>query len=249
MTTTSAKLRPWSRLFASLLIAFNVGSQTADVLAYLRPLERGTTAARGDPYLLIEKDDSGPTTWDCTQPIEVAVNLRHLPGRIHEDTIRDLRAAMDSITSQSRFQFRFVGETSAVPSKAWAQSWGSHSPAAPVVVSFGDTKDTDLFLPDAIAVGGFFYGKDEAGKTRASVGFVYVHTEQFIRLKAGDGYMSRVALLSHELLHVLGLGHVDPSRWDSVMTPWLDSSWGKIGPGDLEGLRRLAEVGCPSNSP
>jgi hypothetical protein len=33
------------------------------------------------------------------------------------------------------------------------------------------------------------------------------------------------------------------------MTPWLSSSLGKIGPGDVQGLERLAEVGCPSNVP
>jgi hypothetical protein len=61
--------------------------------------------------------------------------------------------------------------------------------------------------------------------------------------------MSRGALLAHELLHVLGLGHVHPSSRDSVMTPWLSSSLGEIGPGDVEGLERLAEVGCPSTVP
>jgi hypothetical protein len=61
--------------------------------------------------------------------------------------------------------------------------------------------------------------------------------------------MSRGALLTHELLHVLGLDHVHRSKWDSVMNPWLSYSWGKIGPGDLEGLERLAAIGCPSVVP
>jgi hypothetical protein len=246
MLNKSVRIRPWSRFAASLLIAFNLGSQTADVLAYLRPLDRDTTAARSDPYLLNHVDGFGTTTWDCTQPIEVAVNLRHLPNELRQGTLLDLLAAMEAISSQSSFQLRFVGETLAVPTKSWAQSWKSHSPAAPVVVAFGDTSDTDLFLPNAMAVGGFFRVEDSSGRPRTSVGFVYVHTEHFVGLKEGSGFMSRGALLTHELLHVLGLDHVHHSKWDSVMNPWLSHSWGKLGPGDLEGLERLAEIGCPS---
>ena len=156
---------------------------------------------------------------------------------------------MDLISSQSSFQLQLVGETSVIPTTEWAQSWRSDSLFAPVVVAFGDASDTDLFEPNSMAVGGFFQGEESDGRTRAVVGFVYVHTEHFIRLKAGTGFMSRGALLAHELLHVLGLGHVHPSSRDSVMTPWLSSSLGKIGPGDVQGLERLAEVGCPSNVP
>ena len=249
MPNKSVNLRYWSRLATSLLFAFNLGSHTANVLAYLRPLEQGTTAGRGEPYLYLHSDDDGPTTWDCSQPIRIAVNLRNLPDRHRADALRDLQAVMDLISSQSSFQLQLVGETSVIPTTEWAQSWRSDSPSAPVVVAFGDASDTDLFEPNSMAVGGFFQGEESDGRTRAVVGFVYVHTGHFIRLKAGTGFMSRGALLAHELLHVLGLGHVHPSSRDSVMTPWLSSSLGKIGPGDVLGLERLAEVGCPSTVP
>jgi len=249
MPNKSVNLRYWSRLATSLLFAFNLGSHTANVLAYLRPLEQGTTAGRGEPYLFLHSDDDEPTTWDCTQPIRIAANLRNLPDRHRADTLRDLQVVMDLISSQSSFQLQLVGETSVIPTTEWAQSRRSDSQSAPVVVAFGDASDTDLFEPNSMAVGGFFQGEDLNGRTRAVVGFVYVHAEHFIHLKAGTGFMSRGALLAHELLHVLGLGHVHPSSRDSVMTPWLSSSLGEIGPGDLQGLERLAEVGCPSTVP
>jgi hypothetical protein len=220
----------------------------ADIMAYLRPPEGGS-AERGDPYVLVADREGTPLTWDCSKPIPVAVNLNSLPSHDRASVLRDLKTVLAEISSQSSFQLHFAGETDEVPTKSWGYERHPGSASAPVVVAFGDGTDSDLYRPGAIAVGGFFYDDDDRGLARAYLGYVYVHTEHFADLKEGSGFMSRGALLTHELLHVLGLDHVHRSKWDSVMNPWLSYSWGKIGPGDLEGLKRLAAIGCPSVVP
>jgi hypothetical protein len=249
MIRISSRFRPLSRLGTALLIGLNFGSQMADVLTYLRSPTQGDFAVRSDPYVLVEDREGTPLTWDCSKPLPVAVNLKSLPPHDRESVLRDLKSAMSAISSQSSFQLHFAGETDVVPTEAWARRWSPRSMSAPVVVVFGDGTDSDLYRSEAIAVGGFFYGDDDLGQARAHLGYVYVYTEHFTSLKKGAGFMSREALFIHELLHVLGFDHVHRSKWDSIMNPWLSSSWGKIGPGDLEGLRRLAEVGCPSKGP
>jgi len=140
-----------------------------------------------------------------------------------------------------------MGQTTAVPSMQWSEEWDTYAPAARVVVSFGDATDTDLFEPGAAAMGGLFARRTPIGEPRAFAGFVYVHTAHLGDYQPGRGYLSRVALFTHELLHVLGLGHVHPSHADSILTPSLSDSYGRLGPGDIAGLGRLAEIGCPDS--
>lgn len=52
----------------------------------------------------------------------------------------------------------------------------------------------------------------------------------------------RYALVLHELLHVLGLGHVDDPH--SVMVSRISRGAGDLGPGDVEGLRALSAQSC-----
>jgi hypothetical protein len=177
------------------------------------------------------------------------VNLRNIPAAEHRSLVADLVAAMEDIDEHSAFRFTLMGHTDAVPTTRWASQWHEHSPAARVVVSFGDATDTDLFEPGAAAMGGVFARRTPAGEMQAHAGFVYVHTAHLGDYRPGRGYLSRVALFTHETLHVLGLGHVHPSYADSILTPNLSSSYGRLGPGDKAGLTRLAELGCPGLLP
>ncbi len=153
------------------------------------------------------------------------------------------------LNDRSLFRLYLMGQTTVVPSTQWAKDWDRHVPAARVVISFGDATDTDLFEPGAAAVGGLFARRTPIGDLRAFAGYVYVHTAHLGDYQPGRGYLSRVALFTHELLHVLGLGHVHPSHADSILNPSLNDSYGRLGPGDIAGLRRLAEIGCPDFLP
>ena len=239
------KWGPWPRFGALCLLAFNLGSQAADVLAYIRPLSTDIAAEVSEPFALLAAENGTQLAWPCDLPIRVAVNLESIPERERAGILEDVLSAMDDISTQSRFRFQFIGLTTAIPSMSWAGTWSAQTPAAQVVVAFGDGRDTDLIRPNAAGMGGYFYADDPQDGLQIIAGYVYVHTKHLADYRPGRGFMSRVALLTHELLHVLGLGHVHPARSESVMTPRLSVSRGDLGPGDRAGLSRLAEISCP----
>lgn len=229
------------------VLVFDLGGLTAEAIkGSAPPFEVGRTPV-GAPYVLFEGASGDHPVWDCSQPIAIAVNLHSVPMSQHQALIEDIATAIEDINDHSLFGLFMVGQTSVVPSTPWAEEWDHYSPAARVVISFGDATDTDIFEPGAgaAAMGGLFARRNETGDLRAFAGFVYVHTAHLGDYKQGSGYLSRVALFIHELLHVLGLGHVHPSHAHSILNPRLTESDGQLGLGDKAGLRRLAEIGCP----
>jgi pimeloyl-ACP methyl ester carboxylesterase len=231
------------------VFVFDLGGLTAEVLNGSAAPFEVDQAPIGAPYVLFEGSDGDHPVWDCSKPIGIAVNLHSVPIVEHQVLLKDLMTAVEDINENSVFRLYVVGQTTAVPSMQWAKEWDTYAPAARVVVSFGDATDTDLFEPGAAAMGGLFARRTRIGEPRAFAGFVYVDTAHLGDYQPGRGYRSRVGLFTHELLHVLGLGHVHPSHADSILTPSLSESHGELGPGDRAGLRRLAEIGCPDSLP
>ena len=245
---STTRFRYWLRLCAACVFLFDLGGLTTEVLnGSAAPFDVNQTPV-GAPYVLFESDGDHPV-WDCSKPIGIAVNLRNVPATDHQSLLADIASALEDINDRSLFRLYLMGQTTAVPSTQWAKDWDRHVPAARVVVSFGDASDTDLFEPGAAAMGGLFARRTPTGDLRAFAGYVYVHTAHLGDYRPGLGYLSRVALFTHELLHVLGLGHVHPSHADSVLTPSLSDSYGRLGPSDIAGLNRLAEIGCPDSLP
>jgi len=245
---SASRFRYWLRLCAACVFVFDLGWLTADVLNGSAAPFEVDQAPSGPAFVLFESDGDHPV-WDCSKPIGVAVNLRSVPAADHQALVADLVSALEDINDHSPFRLYLMGQTTAVPSMQWSEEWDTYAPAARVVVSFGDTTDTDLFEPGAAAMGGLFARRTPIGEPRAFAGFVYVHTAHLGDYQLGRGPRSRVALFTHELLHVLGLGHVHPSHADSILTPSLSDSYGRLGPGDIAGLSRLAEIGCPDSLP
>ena len=61
--------------------------------------------------------------------------------------------------------------------------------------------------------------------------------------RPGSGYLSRQALFTHELLHALGLDHVE-NHPRSILNEKISQSIGTIGPGDIAGMAALGELAC-----
>lgn len=245
----TTRIRYWFRLCTACVLMFDLVGLIGEAFnGSVAPFEVGQGPI-GAPYVLFEGSDGDHPVWDCSQPIGIAVNLRSVPIVEHQVLLKELMTAVEDINENSVFRLYVVGQTTAVPSRQWADNWDTYAPAAPVVISFGDSKDTDLYVPGAAAIGGQFARRIPTGELRAFAGYVYVHTAHLGDYQPGRGYLSRVALFTHELLHVLGMGHVHSSHIDSILTPKLSESHGELGPGDRAGLRRLAEVGCPGSLP
>lgn len=249
MIKSRRRTKYWSRLFAGFILSFEFGGRIADVVSVSAVAVETVRTAAGKRYSLFTDADGRHPVWECGTPIDVAVNLRQVSESQWSSLVDDIQVAIDDINESSNFTLRRIGLTDAVPMSSWGTDWRRYTPAAPVVIAFGSGGDTDLLPPGAAAVGGQFSSIDSDGQRRATAGWVYVDTRHLDDYPPGRGYLGRVGLLTHELLHVLGLGHVDSRQSESLMTPRLSDSSGYLGAGDIAGLRRLEAVSCSRDSP
>jgi len=195
-----------------------------------------------DPYVYLANDRSDGAAWDCNHTINVAINAEALPLVIRRQTVDELSNALETISSRSRFTMKLVGTSTEFPTMKWGTERLNVRTQADVVVFIGDPAASDLWDPGKAAVGGSFSVPDGDMVERSFAGYVMVDSAQLVHYRPGSGYLSRSALFTHELLHVLGLGHTrHPS---SMMTPRLSESSGVLGEGDIAGLQHLAGLGC-----
>lgn len=239
----------WSRLFAGVILSFELGGRISDVVSVSAIAVEKVRTQVGERYSLFSDAEGRHPVWDCPTPIDIAVNLHQVSESQRPSLIGDIQEAIDDINESSYFTLRRIGTTNAVPTSSWGTDWRGYTPAAPVVIAFGSGTDTDLLPPGAAAVGGQFSSIDSKGQRRATAGWVYVDTRHLDDYPPGRGDLGRVGLFTHELLHVLGLGHVDSRQSRSIMTPRLSDSTGYLGAGDLAGLQRLEAISCSGDSP
>ncbi len=233
------RLLRWSFLLAAIGLLWP--HLTARVLA-----PTSTPAAvlseSGHPYKFLSANAKGPATWPCATPIDVAVNLAALDSASRRSFLADLSASLRSLEQNSHYTFRLLGETSAVPTKSWGFDWVKYTPRAQVVVAVIPFQASDLATEHGAAIGGSYFNPDTDGRLRSFAGYVVIQSERFFDYVPGSGHMSHQALITHEMLHVLNLDHVDDPA--SLLTERLSHSDGHLGPGDLAGLEALYASSC-----
>lgn len=233
--------RPWIR--DAVLIA--VLSAAAVLLPRVMddPSRFSTASAEVDARFSYLSVAAGtPAAWDCAAAIPLALNLDALAPSLRDDVRADLVAAIAAIESVSPFRFTILGDSTAVPTTRWGNEWVTATPTAPVVFAVIPDAASDLARPDTAAVAGNFYDWTAHGELRAFAGYVLIDIDHLADYAPGAGHRSRQALFTHELLHVLNLGHT--THADSVLTAKVSDSLGSIGAGDIEGLNALAALGC-----
>ena len=201
-----------------------------------------TPGRAGDGHMLWALDHTGaPLRWDACTPIRVLLSSPGAPDRARHDLIE----ALTRLSDASGLTFTLLGTTEERPSAERALvvdeegTWAW----APVLVawsmpdaSLGMTPlDRGVALPVAVRDGdreAFVTGQVvlNAGRTDLVPGF-------------GDRSDAWGATLLHELVHLVGLDHVD----DTSQLMSVDPGSGPIelGAGDLVGLARVgAAAGC-----
>jgi RES domain-containing protein len=199
--------------------------------------------ASSDGYAVWERNDDGtPVRWDPCSPIELVVSAEGLPT----GGLDDLSEALDRLVEVTGLDLRVTGTTDERPRaerppyqpNRYGHRW------APVLIAWASPheggirlRSTDRGVAVPIAVGA-------PGDRTYVTGQVALNAER-TDLDAGFDDRSRSwgSTVLHELVHVLGLDHVD----DPTQLMYVHPGEGPVefGDGDLVGLAAVgAEHGC-----
>jgi hypothetical protein len=198
------------------------------------------------PYAFMNTLESGgPVTYSSCEPIRYVINPAGMPAEIPPL----IQQAVQQVGSASGLGFSYDGTSAEPPSAERAarqpERYSGHW--APVLIAWADqppAADAPKDGSETFGSGGSTYVAEGGarGSTRYVTGRVTLYGHALTPLLRGDNGPARVrAVITHELGHVLGLGHTDDPN--SLMTPSYTGRT-ELGPGDLEGLRRLGRGPC-----
>lgn len=103
MITSRRPTKYWSRLFAGLILSFEIVGRIADVVSVSTVAVETVRTAVGERYSLFSDASGRHPVWDCMTPIEIAVNLRQVSRSQWPALISDIQAAIDDISESSHF--------------------------------------------------------------------------------------------------------------------------------------------------
>jgi hypothetical protein len=185
--------------------------------------------------------------WDPCQSITYKVNVTRVHGqRDKRQAIRVTKSSVARVAKANGLMFSFEGRTRVVPRSENL----SGQDAANLIVAFVPPSRTDYPLSGATAGYGGWQAsyREHDGEYVAAITRGFVVIDQTQTKNWPDGLHSRgvtrANLVSHELGHAVGLGHVDDRG--QLMNPMLsaDSPEG-FARGDRRGLRRVGRAaGC-----
>lgn len=175
-----------------------------------------------------------PVAWNPCEPIHYVVNPENAPDEweaLVEDGIAEVGAA-------SGLEFEYDGETA---DRDFRDRGGRLGDPEPVLIGWADAEEVPDLSGDVAGVAGPV-SVASGGRSRYVTGMVVLDAQAYERMSAGrDGDRTRLAILMHELGHLVGLDHVD----DSTELMFANNTGQtEFGPGDLAGLEKLGDVGC-----
>jgi hypothetical protein len=174
--------------------------------------------------------------WSSCASIRFTLNVAGAPA----GAAAGFRLAARKVSQATGLQLQVVGTTTAAPTADWARSQGKDS-WNPVLVSWGAdgtgglskgaSATSELFgLPNAAGQGVWV-----SGRMRFNVETDYMYTPGF------GSYGSRVALMMHEIGHMVGLDHVADDT--KLMYPTVSGA-ADAGRGDMDGFAAMGSAGC-----
>lgn len=198
-------------------------------------------AVANDSYkFLATNDDGTPVGYSPCRPLHYVVNDDAAP----EGTDALLRTALATISAATGIQFIDDGTTDELPTEKrepyqpgkYGERW------APLLISWTTPEAAPALADKVIGTGGSTMYSLNKGPKSYITGSLELDTPQISELLAEDGGSDYVlAVMQHELSHVMGLDHVDDPI--QLMYPEIGAPDG-LADGDLNGLHLLASAPC-----
>jgi hypothetical protein len=179
-------------------------------------------------YAFSRVEDGQPVRW-CAPEIRLLINDSQAPA----GALKDFRQAMAQVSAASGIRLQIVGNTDLIADSTSHLRAGDPYPE--VLVSWARPHESDLMAAGASGVTTANPARTAEGM-RLVTGAVIFNTDHDALYRPGFGEgMTRGNLYLHELIHLLGLGHVDS---DELMAATIgaDTPAG-LSAGDRDGLR------------
>lgn len=187
-------------------------------------------------YAFLSTNGDAPVTYTSCRPIQVAV----YPSGGPPDAEALVREAVGRMRSATGLDLVVVGAFGG-HAPNWDFEAGPTHPEDPISVSWQDG-DAIAELTDHVAgLGGSRTVTNPDGTRRYVAGTIALSSDYYDGLARAGDHDEALAVLMHEFGHVLGLDHVD-APGELMHHDNLDRQ--TLGPGDLEGLRRLGRGPC-----
>lgn len=217
-------------------VAFAPAGPGAEVRALVGISDRTPGDAPGAHFAFLQTQPGSnqPVGWDPCRPIRYVVNPDGAPQG-WESLVADGIAA---VADASGLEFVAEGTTD-------DRDFDDRDPRGfrpdPVLIGWADEAEVTDLEGDVAGLGGAV-SVQTGIRWRFTTGSLVLDTEAFERLDdRRRGRDIALAILLHELGHVVGLGHVDDRGelmyQDGVPRP-------SFGPGDLAGLEELGNLRC-----
>ncbi|WP_416405110.1 matrixin family metalloprotease [Arthrobacter sp. LFS091] len=201
------------------------------------PPAPGTT---NDSYkFLATNDDGTPVGYSPCRPLHYVVNNATAP----EGSDALLATAIANISAASGIQFVNDGTTDELP----VERREPYQPAkygdrwAPLLISWTTPEVAPALADKVIGTGGSTMYSLNNGPKSYITGSLELDTPQVTELMSSGGADYVLAVMQHELGHVMGLDHVDDPI--QLMYPEIGAPDG-LAAGDLTGLHLLASAPC-----
>lgn len=186
----------------------------------------------GGYTFLAVNDDGGPVRYDPCLALDYYIN----PARMPRGGESAIHASARTVSEHSGLALQYRGQTTATP-----DTWPDGLPGQAILFSWATAAQDPALAGFTLGYAGSV-AHGVPGDRRYVYGRVVLDAEDLDVMPLRRQHAIE-SVATHELAHVIGLGHVDDARQLMAPTYQLQP---RLGEGDVAGLARVGAGGCLS---